>query len=145
MERQLCNHVSLDKIKVQEDFISAFDTLLSHQRQLLKKIEEKHGPGAFTVGVKAGDWQGKMHWMMEMIAAMHNELEEIRDWFPWKHWKSYQDYSFDKSAPEIKYEIIDIFHFMMNMMLIMDMDGKEVLQTYFSKREQNIKRQEKGY
>ena len=71
----------------------------------------------------------------------------------WKPWKSdfvakqetyIKDMS-DKDQLEIKFEMIDILHFMLNMFIALGMDSEEIFKLYFLKNAENFARQDNGY
>jgi hypothetical protein len=79
-----------------------------------------------------------------------SEFNELLDTLPWKPWRSYtEDQLKGFASPEVKleaqYEIIDGFHFFMNMCLLMDIDGDTFEKLYMTKNKENFDRQERGY
>lgn len=149
MEQQKCAINDHRMIQVDEQAVKAIQTMFDHQYVLVKKIcDEKHITGLHLAVLAPNGLQeseNKVKWMLEMIACMSNELEELRDALPWKHWKTYNEDHFIKQLPEIKYEVIDLFHFLLEMMLILRIDAREMLQLYASKNQQNKDRQANGY
>jgi hypothetical protein len=77
------------------------------------------------------------------LAAITNEVEEIREWLPWKHWRRYQ--GFDIDLEEIRLEYIDILHFVLEGLILTGMDAEDIHRYYTSKMEENLKRQREGY
>lgn len=80
---------------------------------------------------------------------LEDELAEALYEMPnYKLWKSY-----DSMSPEarevawqkVRMELIDAFHFFMNMLLCAGMDAKEVFQMYLAKNQENHARQDRGY
>lgn len=95
--------------------------------------------------------------------AIQDELREVFDalggiddgignavWKPWKkdHAKTahttYDEMS-DSDKKELKMELIDIQHFLFNMMLAVGMTPDELFNYYFSKNKENRTRQKNGY
>jgi hypothetical protein len=71
----------------------------------------------------------------------------------WKFWKSLhcdsevltiEDLS-DKDLLELKFEIVDAFHFMINFAISIGMTGSEVYSLYKIKNKENFERQENNY
>lgn len=149
MEQQKCATKDHQTIQVNKQAAQAIQTMLDHQYELIKKIcDEKRLTGLHLAVLTPNDLdssENKVKWMLEMIACMSNELEELRDALPWKHWKTYDKDHFLKQLPEIKYEVIDLLHFLLEMMLILRIDATEMLQLYSSKNKQNKDRQANGY
>lgn len=71
----------------------------------------------------------------------------------WKPWKAdhvlRQDTRIADLSPadqlEIKFEMIDILHFMLNMFMALGMDAEEIFKLYFLKNKENFDRQDRGY
>ncbi|QFR55981.1 dCTP pyrophosphatase [Serratia phage Muldoon] len=51
----------------------------------------------------------------------------------------------DKDQLEIKFEMIDILHFILNMFAALGMDAEEIFKLYFLKNAENFARQDNGY
>lgn len=71
----------------------------------------------------------------------------------WKPWKSdhvakqetyIKDLS-DKDQLEIKFEMIDILHFVLNMFIGLGMNAEEIFKLYYLKNAENFARQDNGY
>lgn len=71
----------------------------------------------------------------------------------WKHWKKnnteYRNRKFsdlsEEDQLEAKFELIDMMHFVMSMLLMLKMDSKEIFKLYYLKNAENFERQENGY
>ena len=85
--------------------------------------------------------------------ATLSEWEEIRDRLPWKMWKrdhvervANDDALADDARLEIKYELVDCLHFLLNMMIAAGFTSwHEVESFYYAKNRENISRSERGY
>ena len=71
-------------------------------------------------------------------------------WKPWKsnHKKAYSMKISDMSTEdvkELKMELVDIQHFLFNMMVSVGMTADELYNYYLSKNKENIRRQENNY
>lgn len=94
---------------------------------------------------------GEMHTRLrDEKEAIDNEFAEVWDLLPWKHWKSAhqrlrQDAINDTDRLELKYELVDIFHFWANMCIIAGMDWAEFRNLYMTKNRENHARQDRGY
>lgn len=86
--------------------------------------------------------QEKERWTKEFIVCCMDEMSEILNWTSWKHWKQA---SYPVNEIELKYEIIDLWHFVMSLMLVWEMDAKEIYSMYLAKNRENHNRQMKGY
>lgn len=77
----------------------------------------------------------------EYVAAMslglHDEISEALQEIAWKPWAK-DDYI---NAKEFVGELVDAFHFLMNLALIVDPTGDAFVEAYFKKAEVNARRQ----
>lgn len=83
----------------------------------------------------------KMEFIRSMILACTDELHEALNETGWKPWAT----SNHINDEAFKNELVDAWHFMMNLMLVIDMNATELYKRYLAKRAKNIKRQEDGY
>lgn len=100
------------------------------------------------------DWN--FHAIIDELMETMNALGGIKDgignavWKPWKkdHQKiqtmSYNDLS-ENDKKELKMELIDIQHFLFNMMLACDMTPDEIFNFYMSKNQENRNRNKNNY
>ena len=111
--------------------------MLQHMLALQKKMQiESYGadPTKLT-GVK------RIQFVKDMKLALEAELQEAMDEIGWKPWATSRH--FNEEA--FKNELVDGFHFFMNLVLAADMDAKELYDRYLAKRQKNIQRQLTGY
>lgn len=73
----------------------------------------------------------------EMKLALESELQEALDEMGWKPWATSRH--FNKLA--VQGELVDGWHFFMNLMLIADMTPLDLYEGYQRKRKKNIARQ----
>ena len=89
--------------------------------------------------------------LLTSLGGMSNgEKAASAVWKPWKsdHVAKQETYIKDMSAKdqlEIKFEMIDILHFMLNMFIALGMDSEEIFKLYFLKNAENFARQDNGY
>lgn len=106
------------------------------------------------------DPEHKAHFEKDMLAsfrfnveAIDAEWEEIKDRLPWKAWKyehrgrlAASKALSDDDRLEIKYELVDVLHFLVNMMISAGFRSwTEVESLYWAKNRENFDRQERGY
>ena len=75
-----------------------------------------------------------------IIAMIDETMEALRE-TPWKPWKKEQQFN----EENFKEELIDIFHFFMNLCLITGMTSKELYTRYNNKLTKNVERQINKY
>lgn len=124
-------HLEHQSIQVKEDGKS-FSDLVNN----IKKFNDKFIPDDLTL-------EQKTKWSKQFILCMQAELIELLDQMPWKHWKQYDDNCVDEDA--LKYEISDLFIFLIGIAVIWGMDGKEIIEYITNKMNINFERQNKGY
>jgi dUTPase. len=76
-----------------------------------------------------------------MALGLHDEISEALQEIAWKPWA--RDDYVNKQA--FIGELVDAFHFLMNLALVVDVNGDAFVEAYFKKAEVNAKRQRDGY
>jgi hypothetical protein len=111
-----------------------------------------------TIGEKI-DWQKKnfdaildeFRELLTSMGGMSNGSKKASA--AWKTWKSdhqkireteFESYS-NEDRLEILFELIDIWHFMMNMFLGLNMSAKDIYILYMIKNKENLRRYASGY
>lgn len=75
------------------------------------------------------------------MMALQDELHEALNEMSWKPWAKAEYFNEDR----VQQELVDAWHFFMNLMIISGMDAEKLHLRYLAKRKVNIKRQEDGY
>lgn len=83
----------------------------------------------------------RIHHFKEMLHALNDEMHEALGEMGWKPWASSKH--FNEAA--VQGELIDAWHFFMNLMLIAGLDSDTLFKKYLVKRKKNIARQADGY
>ena len=104
-------------------------------------------------------------WLRDYKIALDDEFREVVDALPgmnlpekersalWKKWKAnhlkLRDKDISELEPnelkELKFELIDMWHFFMNMMLGLRISSKELFTYYYYKNLENIRRYNSKY
>jgi hypothetical protein len=87
--------------------------------------------------------EDKVRLTKEFILCLQSELAELLAELPWKHWKNYDKHEI--SSEKIKFEIIDLQHFVNDLYMIWNMNTKEINDCFETKLTENINRQENNY
>lgn len=113
--------------------MSDLNTMLEMQRQL----QVKH------YGKDPADLQGEERalFIKDMVLALSDELHEALQEVGWKPWAT----SRHVNDEAFKGELIDAWHFFMNLILVSGMDPFDFMQRYISKHDKNASRQKAGY
>jgi len=83
----------------------------------------------------------KLEWIRWNVLALNDELHEALAETGWKPWAKSKHINRDAYVSEL----VDAFHFLMNLMLVVDCSADEFLAKYFEKRGINADRQAAGY
>jgi len=76
-----------------------------------------------------------------LSSALVHEAIELQRETNWKWWK--KEKSIDDQ--KIQEEIIDIWHFLLQLTIEAGIDSKKLMEIYLKKNKENLNRQEKGY
>ena len=77
---------------------------------------------------------------INILAAIDELMESIRE-TPWKPWKKEQTFN----SENFKNELIDVWHFIINLSLSAGMSSEEVYKRFIIKNKINKKRKQEGY
>lgn len=83
----------------------------------------------------------KVEWIRWNVLALEDELHEALAEVGWKPWAKSKHVNRDAYVSEL----VDAFHFLMNLMLVVGCSADEFLDKYFQKRGINAARQAAGY
>ena len=70
--------------------------------------------------------------MLQLFSEIHEVLSEVK-------WKETGEH-FDTDRAKIREEIIDVFHFVVNLALIWGMDADDMYKEFVKKNEKNFER-----
>jgi len=88
------------------------------------------------------DCYRRQRYIEKMFIGMVTELSEAIEETPWKKpWKK----SVVHNEEKFKQELIDAWHFLINLSIASGMDADELFKRYTEKHDINEKRQEDGY
>jgi hypothetical protein len=134
-----------------------FTEMLAMQKSLQERVM---GPDFYSpynsIGHVAEFFVSNAHALNDEIHETIDAVGGIGKGFgsaAWKWWK--KDYAQAQTTPlsdmhpedllELKYEIVDQFHFFMNQMVKIGMTADELASMYVAKNKENFDRQERGY
>tara|TARA_R100001244_G_scaffold11860_2_gene14019 strand:+ start:620 stop:1078 length:459 start_codon:yes stop_codon:yes gene_type:complete len=104
----------------------------------------------------ASFWCTNKHALEDELSEMFDALGGIDDGIgnaAWKYWKANHvladkmtiDDLSDRDLKELKFEIVDAFHFLINFAVSINMTGSQLFNMYISKNAENIDRQKNNY
>ncbi len=85
--------------------------------------------------------EDRTEYIMWNVLAATDELHELLNEVGWKPWAT----SRHVNEEAAKGELVDVFHFFMNLSMALHMGPEELMQKYIEKRQINARRQEEGY
>jgi hypothetical protein len=77
------------------------------------------------------------------IITLVYQIEVIREFLPWKHWKTYEGYVYPEEKVQVAY--VDLLTCLVSSMITLGVDISEAIKIYESKHQQNLIRQERKY
>lgn len=115
------------------------DFLFNKQNELFKKqLENAENKMKNLYEIKE-PFDGYRVFMLS-TALVHEAIELQRE-TNWKWWKQ----GIKKNDDKIQEEIIDIWHFLIQLSIEAGLDSKMLIEKYLQKNAENLKRQIKGY
>lgn len=77
----------------------------------------------------------------ESLFALEHELHEAVDEMGWKSWATSRHFNTER----VQAELVDVWHFFMNLMIHAGMSADDLYQQFLTKHEVNWRRQQDGY
>ena len=82
---------------------------------------------------------------IHLTQELHEMLYVLPYFKPWKDYRTMTVEEYEASMEEARKEFIDLFHFVLNIALALDMSGKDIYDMYMTKNIENHRRQTDGY
>lgn len=160
VKEEIRNFQECSQLEVNDDYSKSTNTL-SDLMLLQKNIQENvYGYNFEKLQSNMKDlvdfWKWNQLAIQSEIMEAFDALGGIKDgvssaaWKPWKmanaNMKNMKLSDLTESdLKELKMELIDIQHFLFNMMLSVGMTPQEMFNYYYAKNKENIDRQKRGY
>ena len=111
--------------------------MLAHMFELQRQLQVE------AFGQDPGSLEGdeRIQFIKDHNLALQDELHEFLSETGWKPWAS----SRHVNAEAARGELVDAFHFFMNLCLVVELSAEELYERYTIKRQRNIERQQEGY
>lgn len=129
MEKQTMSHLKLPTV-------SSDDDALYEMMQIQRVINSR-----FYDNSKLGPNE-KEKFLKEYCLAITAESMELLDLINWKIWKQTKK---EVEWQEVKYEAIDMLHFVLSLFDVLGMSKEDVHAYYLAKANENLNRQNRGY
>lgn len=127
-----------------EDYIDRLGEMFELQGNLQRETYGVHpsdiGEDSLK-GAMEGQFPKRVQFIKDMKLAMDDELSEFMAEIGWKPWAT----SRHINAEAAQGELVDAFHFFMNLCMAVEMTPEILFTKYKAKRLKNIKRQQEGY
>jgi hypothetical protein len=125
----------------------SIEEMFDMQLQLQRFLHEKKPQ---CLDFDHATFMDKMKEIKNQWTYLTTEYVELIERVPFKTWKSYspeQKVGFlsEEDKLETQFEYIDMFHFFMNIGLLIGIDGKTFAKLYYLKNKENFDRQNRGY
>ena len=119
-------------------------------KELFEKQAELNKRTGFDAKALRENFDPKIggEWLNNYIAAMGNELEELRDCTFWKHWckEAKQGRRFEiHDLQNARVEVTDMLFFWISLAQCLGLDADDVVALYHQKLGVNHKRQDDNY
>lgn len=111
--------------------------MLEKMLQMQRELQEKHY-GAAPDTLEGAE---RIQFVKDMHIAITDELHEALAEVSWKPWAKAE--YFNEAA--FKGELVDAFHFFMNLMMVGNITAEDLYEGYVKKNALNAKRQIEGY
>ena len=103
-----------------------------------------------AIDYSTADFKTRVDNLSSQWRNITTEFSELLERLPFKEWKTYSQEELSgftslEQKLETQYELIDIFHFFLNMCLAMEIDGETFVKLYATKNKENFDRQKRGY
>lgn len=129
-----------------------------------EKLQRRLNPEMFEVSLRPinsldgiqewNSWESErfFKWLARHAHALAHEAMELEDWTPWKWWSERAGNKDEAAIPlgnanhihEMKMEVVDALHFLVNCAMMLGMDADELYTMYLAKNNINHERQDTG-
>jgi len=120
--------------------MNELEYMFKMQKAFQDKVDQRY---------KSADLKERAAFLRDHFIFCNQEMQEMLYEIPFfKHWKDYSkmtDKEIEEAYDKAKEEIIDAWHFFINIMLGLGMTAEELFTRYLDKHKENIRRQDEGY
>jgi len=115
-----------------------------------KKLQDFYASKGKAIDLDTSSFKEKVDNITIQMRNMTSEFIELINVLPHKEWKTYspeelEDFIDEEHRLEVLYEYIDMWHFFMNIGLLLGIDGETFQKLYYTKNKENFDRQNRGY
>lgn len=118
--------------------------------EMQKSLQDDLAKRGKGLDIDAASFKEKVDQITVQWRNMNLEMAELIERLPFKEWKSYSDsqkegWESTEQQLETWYEYIDVFHFFMNVGLLLGIKPDVFVHLYMTKNKENFDRQNRGY
>ena len=111
--------------------------------QALNEMMERQAEFAKRFGITQNMTEAQRErWTKEFVVCILDECSEVLGQINWKHWKKTRQ---RVDQHEVRFEIIDLLHFVLSLAVVWGMTADDVAAYYIAKSDENKARQKRGY
>ena len=116
--------------------------MTNNQDSLVQMFEKQKEFQKLLTGIELPkkDYTQLNYTMTALIAELGEVLQADKNW---KNWKRTKDANVDREA--LLDEVVDVYHFIINMTLYLGFDANDVINKFFEKNKVNFERQNNNY
>lgn len=119
-------------------------SMFEHMLQKQREFQERLGSDFDAMSAKERVAFIKEH-SIHLNQEVNEMLYELPHFKPWKDYSALTEADEQKMLQKAKMELIDAWHFFMNMALGLGMSAEEFYAMYLAKNSENHRRQDAGY
>jgi hypothetical protein len=127
--KQDCSGLDYKKTNVDLNVIGVFNMVMEMQKKFASKFNDFDH---MTL-------EDRVKWTKEYLIHLNCEGVELLEMIPFKHWKNYDGFKVDEV--NLRYELVDMFHFFLDLCLVWGMTGEDLIRMYYAKNQHNFERQ----
>jgi hypothetical protein len=105
------------------------------------KLQHEMQIQSFGTDPAALEGEDKIQFFKDMKLALQDELHEALQEMGWKPWATSKHFH----TEAVQGELVDAFHFFMNLCIVSGLTPEKLYEQYLAKRTKNQKRQAEGY
>lgn len=127
----------------EDDHIDRLGEMFELQGNLQRETYGAHPSDIYEepLDTEFEQFPNRIQFIKDMHIAIGDELSEFMGEIGWKPWATSRHINFEAAQGEL----VDAFHFFMNLAMAVDMTPDMLYTKYKAKRLKNIKRQQDGY
>lgn len=129
----------------EEAQLPTVEEMFAMQLQLQKFLAAK----GKSINYETATFKERVECISAQWRNMTLEFAELLERLPFKEWKTYTPEQLaglsEEDQIEVDMEFIDMWHFMMNIGLLIGMNGEKFRKYYYLKNKENFDRQNRGY